>query len=155
MKAITILKRCRAAGNDTRRLEQRIEQRREVLTNISAPQADPIGGSRGTGDPDKTGRILAEIDALERELEARKEAENAEKVAACTLLDMVPELEGKVLYDYYVRRWDTPKIASKEKYTAGYVRKTKRNAEQLLEMISPERVGSTLPAWYLREKGGD
>ena len=53
-----------------------------------------------------------------------------------------------------MKRWDTPEIARKEKYTAGYVRKTKRNGEQLLEMLSPERVDSVLPAWYLREKGG-
>lgn len=154
MNAMTILKRCRAAKNDIGRLLQRIEQRRDVLDSLSAPQADPNGGSRGTGDKDKIGKILADIDELEREVEARKEAEKAEKTAALTLLDMVPELEGRVLYDYYVKRWDTPEIARKEKYTAGYVRKTKRNGEQLLEMLSPERVDSVLPAWYLREKGG-
>ena len=154
MNAMIILKRCRAAKNDIGRLLQRIEQRRDVLDSLSAPQADPNGGSRGTGDKDKIGKILADIDELEREVEARKEAEKAEKTAALTLLDMVPDLEGRVLYDYYVKRWDTPEIARKEKYTAGYVRKTKRNGEQLLEMLSPERVDSVLPAWYLREKGG-
>ena len=154
MNAMTILKRCRAAKNDIGRLLQRIEQRRDVLDSLSAPQADPNGGSRGTGDKDKIGKILADIDELEREVEARKEAEKAEKTAALTLLDMVPDLEGRVLYDYYVKRWDTPEIARKEKYTAGYVRKTKRNGEQLLEMLSPERVDSVLQAWYLREKGG-
>ena len=155
MNAMTILKRCRAAKNDIGRLLQRIEQRRDVLDSLSAPQADPNGGSRGTGDKDKIGKILADIDELEREVEARKEAEKAEKTAALTLLDMVPDLEGRVLYDYYVKRWDTPEIARKEKYTAGYVRKTKRNAEQLLEMLDPDRVRGTLPAWYLREKGGE
>ena len=154
MNAMTILKRCRTAKSDIGRLLQRIEQRREVLDSLSAPQADPNGGSRGTGDRDKIGKILADIDELEREIEARKEEEKAEKTAALTLLDMVPDLEGRVLYDYYVRRWDTPEIARKEKYTAGYVRKTKRNGEQLLEMLSPERVDGVLPAWYLREKGG-
>ena len=58
---------------------QRIEQRRDVLDSLSAPQADPNGGSRGTGDKDKIGKILADIDELEREVEARKEAEKAEK----------------------------------------------------------------------------
>ena len=154
MNAMTILKRCRTAKSDIGRLLQRIEQRREVLDSLSAPQADPNGGSRGTGDKDRIGKIEAEIDALERQKKAREEAYEAEKVAVCTLMDMVPELEGKVLHDYYVKRWDTPEIARKEKYTAGYVRKTKRNAEQLLEMLEPGRVQATLPAWYLREKGG-
>ena len=154
MKAITIMKRCRAAKNDIDRLQQRIDQWHDVLTSLSAPQADPNGGSRGSGDKDKTGRIYAEIDALEREKTARQEAAEAERVATRALMDMVPDLEGKILFDYYARGWDTPKIAREEKYTAGYVRKTKRAAEQLLDMLDPVRVDSTLPAWYLREKGG-
>jgi len=154
MKAITILKRCRAARNDIDRLQQRIDQWRDVLTSLSAPQADPNGGSRGSGDKDKTGRIYAEIDALEREKAVRQDRAEAERVATRALMDMVPDLEGKILFDYYARGWDTPKIAKAEKYTAGYVRKTKRAAEQLLEMLDPDRVDETLPAWYLREKGG-
>ena len=154
MKAITILKRCRAARMDIERLQQRIDQWHDVLTSLSAPQADPNGGSRGSGDKDKTGRIWAEIDALEREKTARQERAEVERVATRALMDMVPDLEGKILFDYYARGWDTPKIAREEKYTAGYVRKTKRSAEQLLEMLDPVRVDGTLPAWYLREKGG-
>ncbi len=155
MNAITILKRCRAAEGDIERLQQRIEQRWDVLNSLSAPQADPNGGSRGSGDKDKTGRILAEIDELEREMASRKEAYEAEKVAALALMDMVPDLEGKILFGYYVKRMDTTGIARKEKYTAGYVRKTKRNAEQLLDMLETEKVTSTLPAWYLKQKGGE
>lgn len=154
MKAIIILKRCRAARNDIERLQQRIDQWQDVLTSLSAPQADPNGGSRGSGDKDKTGRIYAEIDALEREKTARQERAEVEKMATRALMDMVPDLEGKILFDYYARGWDTPKIAREEKYTAGYVRKTKRAAEQLLDMLDPVWVDSTLPAWYLREKGG-
>ena len=155
MKAMEILKRCRAAKSEIDRIRQRIEQWKEVLGSLSAPQADPNGGSRGTGDRDKIGRILADIDQLEREIEARKEAEQAEKVSVCALMEQLPDLEGRVLYDYYVKRWDTGEIARKEKYTAGYVRKAKRTGEQLLEMINPEAVDRTLPAWYLREKGGE
>lgn len=155
MNAMTIMKRCRAAKSDVERLKQRIEQRRDVLNSLSAPQADPNGGSRGSGDKDKIGRILAEIDELEREKDARQEEGEVERVAACALMDMVPDLEGKILFGYYVKRLDTTTIARKEKYTMGYVRKVKRAAEQLLEMIGPERVDGTLPAWYLKEKGGE
>jgi hypothetical protein len=155
MNAMIILKRCREARGDIGRIQQRIAQRRDVLNSLSAPQADPNGGSRGTGDRDKIGRILADIDELEREMAARIEAENVEKVASCTLVDMLPGLEGRILYDYYVKGMDTPEIARKEKYTAGYVRRTKRNAEQLLEMLGTDRVHDSLPQWYLREKGGE
>lgn len=154
MNAMTIMRRCREARNDVERLQQRIDQRRDVLNSLSAPQADPNGGSRGSGDKDKIGRILAEIDELERKRDARWEEEEAEKVATCALVDMVPELEGKILFLYYVKRIDTTAIAKREKYTTGYVRKTKRSAEQLLEMINPERVDSTLPDWYLKKEGG-
>ena len=152
MNAMTILNRCRAARNEIARLKQRIEQRYEILDGLSAPQADPIGGSHGSTDPDKIGRILADIDQLKREMKAREEAQMAEKASAVALLDMVPELESKVLYAYYVQGKDTTAIARKEKYQASYLRKVKRNAEQLLEMLSPDRVTGTLPAWYLRER---
>lgn len=154
MNAMTILKRCLAAESDIERLQQRIAQRRDVLASLSAPQADPNGGSRGSGDRDKTGRILAEIDELEREMEARKEAYEVEKVAACALMDMVPDKEGRILFLYYVKHIDTGAIARKEKYQVSYVRRMKRDAEKLIEMLSGEKVNATLPPWYLKEKGG-
>lgn len=155
MKALTILKRCRAARVDIGRLQQRIDQRRDVLTGIGAPTADPIGGGHGTGDTDKTGRILADIDLLERQIAARKEALEAERVSACALLDMVPGLESKVLYKYYVKGMNTTQIAMAEKYTETYVRKRKRAGEKMLGELPPEQVAGTLPPWYLKEKGGD
>lgn len=155
MNAMTILKRCRAAEGDIERLQQRIDQRHDVLDSLSAPQADPNGGSRGSADKDKMGRIWGEIDELERELEARKEAYAAEKCAAVALTDMVPDLESKILFAYYVKRMDTTAIARKEKYQTSYVRRVKRDAEKLIEMLNPERVDGTLPAWYLKEKGGE
>lgn len=155
MNAMTILKRCREAKSDIERLEQRKDQWQDVLSSMSAPQADPNGGSHGTGDKDKIGRIYADIDELERKIEARKNAAEAEKVSATVLLGMVPDLEGKILFGYYVKRMDTTAVAKKEKYQTSYVRRLKRSAERLMEMISPERVNSTLPAWYLREKGGE
>ena len=60
-----------------------------------------------------------------------------------------------MLYDYYVKHMDTPGIARREKYTPGYIRKTKRNAENLLSMLGQDRVNGTLPAWYIKEKGED
>ena len=153
MNAMTVLRRCRAAENEIGQIQQRIDRRREILDGLSAPAADPNGGSRGGGDPDKIGRVMAEVDEMEREIAARREAWMAEKAASLALTEMVPDTEGKVLYDYYVLRLDTPEIARKEKYVAGYVRKVKRSGEQLLAMISPARVKSVLPEWYIREKG--
>ena len=123
MDAITILKRCRGAEEDLERLRQRLQQRHEILTAIGAPQPDPIGGGRGSVDPDKYGRIMADIDQLERQMQSRQEDYRAEAAAAAALMDLVPDLEGKVLYSYYVRRMSVPAIAKKESYQPGYLRK--------------------------------
>lgn len=156
MDAMMILKRCRTAGNDIARIEMRIRQRWEILTAIGAPQADPNGGGRRSGgDADRNGRVMADIDLLERQKQARQEEYEAEKVAALALLDMVPELENEVLFLYYLKGKDTTEIARKKNYTAGYVRKTKRNGEMLLGMLAQERVDGTLPDWYLKRRGDE
>lgn len=157
MKAIIILNRCRAAERDLATIQEKIDRRRERLDDTSAPQVDPNGGSRGSGDKDKTGRLMGEIDALERQKQAREDAKNAEEVAAFALVDRLPDLEGKVIYKYYVKRMDTTAIAKdpkdpRNRYTAGYIRKVKRNAEQLLDMMDPEQVAALLPPWYVQRE---
>lgn len=154
MEAITIFKRCRAAAGDIRRLQQRIQQRRAALTSITSPQADPNGGSKGSTDPDKYGKLLADIDALERDLEARKQARTCEIAAACVLLDKLPETESGVLHGYYIAQETTAIIAVRLKYQDSYIRKVKRNAEKMLGDIPPEQVAAALPPWYLKEYGG-
>ena len=155
MKALEILKRCRAAKDDIEQLDQRIRQRWDVLTSLGAPQADPNGGSRGRGDMDKYGRIYGDIDELERQKEARKDAWRAEASAAPKILeDCLPSLEGEILHNYYVKRMNTTEIARAKKYTVGYVRKVKRAAENLLDMLSEEKVNQYLPDWYVREGKG-
>ena len=157
MKANIILNRCRAAEEDIRKINEKIKRRREQLDDTSAPQVDPNGGSHGSGDKDKTGRLMAEIDALERQLQTRKDAKNAEEVAVIALVDRLPDLEGVVIYKYYVKRMDTTAIAKdkedpENRYTAGYIRKVKRNAEQLLDMMEPDQVNALLPPWYIQGK---
>lgn len=153
MEAITILQRCRMAACDIQRLDQRIQQRREALYSISAPQADPNGGSRSHGEQDKTGKLLADIDALEKRREARTQAYAVELASACVLLDKLPELESKVLHAYYVKREKTPGIARRLRYQESYIRKVKRNGESLLREMSEEQVAETLPGWYARGEG--
>ena len=154
MDAMTILRRCREAAHDIERLAQLIAQRRGVLDGLSGPQMDPNGGGRGSQDPDKVGRIVADIDELERKKQRREEEQEVEKVAASAMMDLVPILEGKVLYAYYVNGMTTGEIARKEKYQAGYLRKVKRNGEELLRMLSEEKIATMVPGWYLRERSG-
>lgn len=154
MDAITIFKRVRAADEEISRLERQKRQRWDALTSLSAPQADPNGGSHGSRDPDKNGRIMADIDQLERKIRARKDRKEAETVAAQLLVDMLPDLEGEILHKYYIMKKGTTEIAREASYTPGYVRRIKRQGEQLLGILTPERVAGTLPAWYLRDSDG-
>lgn len=152
MNAMTILQRCRDAEEDQKEIQESIDKRRELLTSLSAPQADPNGGSRGSGDQDKIGRILAEIDQLERQLKRREEELSAEKVAACVLTDAMGGLGGSVLYDYYVRKMSTTQIARKRKYSESYIRNTKSDAERTARMTTGEDVEKALPAWYIKRR---
>lgn len=149
MDAMTILKRCRAAERDIERLEQLIAQRRAVLDGLSGPQLDPNGGGRGGQDPDKTGRIVADIDELERKKQQREEEHEVEKVAVTAMMDWLPIMEGKVIFGYYVDGLTTAEISKKEKYTMGYVRKAKRRGEELLGMVYEEKISELVPRWYL------
>jgi hypothetical protein len=150
MEAMTILRRCRRSAEDIERLENQIWRRRDAIGS-QAPQMDPNGGSRGTGDPDKIGWMVADLADVERKLEERKEEAAVETASSCALLDMLPDLESDILYRYYVKRMTVPQIAHAKKYQDGYLRKRKRAGEELLGLISAERVRGTLPRWYLEK----
>lgn len=151
MKAITILARCRNADSEIRRIKQRIEQRREAAESVT-PRMDAIGGGRGTSEPDKIAAFVAAIDELERRLEAREQARRVEVVAACVLLETLPETESAVLHQYYIQHQKVPGIARKLGYTEGYIRKLKAQAERMLDEVPEARVVQALPAWYMREQ---
>ncbi|MBR2664831.1 MAG: hypothetical protein IKE25_14050 [Clostridia bacterium] len=150
MEAIIILRRCRNAANDIRKLERRIQLRRDAMLSVT-PRLDPNGGSRGGGDPDLIGRILADIDDLERSMDARRKAEAVEICAVCIMLDRLTAMESQVLYGYYVRRESSGEIAKRLNYTAGYIRKIKADGERQLRGIAGAAVDALLPEWY-REK---
>ena len=155
LKAITVLKRCRASADELERLETQIWQRRDAMSSLRSPQPDPDGGSHGTGDPDKIGRLIGDIDDLERRADQRRQDQAVETAASCALLDMLPDLESRVLYGYYVKRQTTAQVARQQKYQEAYVRKVKRRAEAALALLSEERVRSTLPRWYLEREEGE
>lgn len=155
MDAMTIFERCRSAAGEIRRLNQRIQQRREAMKSAPAPQPDPSGGSRTRAATDRTGKMVADIDALERQLEARKQARGAELAAACALLDDLPELESSVLYGYYIGMESAASMARRMKYQDSYIRKVRRNGEKLLNELSGDQVAAVLPTWYMHRYGGD
>ena len=156
MQAMVILKRCRDAKKEISRLNLRIQQREELAGSIGAPALDPNRvGRSGGGDPDKNGRLAAEIVDLKEELRRRRERKAVEEASSCALVDFAPELESKVLYGYYVLRQSTEDIAVAEKYQPGYIRRIKRQGEEIMRLLDPGKVASTLPKWYLEEFGDE
>lgn len=151
MKAITILKRCRDAEQDMRRIRQRIQQRREAAESVTQ-RVDAIGGGRGTAEPDKIAAFVAAITELDADLKAREQARRVEVAAACVLLDCLPENESAVLHQFYIKHLTIPAIAHKLGFTEGYIRKLKMTGEHLMDELPRETVLSALPGWYLRER---
>ena len=148
MKAMVILRRCRTAGEEIERIEEKIRQRIAAAGSMGSP----LDGNRGRGGPsDKTGRLAAEIADLKTAKERREFARSAEIAAAVTLLDCVPIRESKVLHAYWIEGKSTGEIARAKHYSGAYVRKTKRDGEMLLEMLDEEKVAGMLPKWYLEE----
>ena len=72
--------------------------------------------------------------------------------AACVLLDALPEGESSVLHAYYVKRLKMPAIAKRMGYTEGYIRKLKKEGENLMDALPADTVAACLPAWYIRER---
>ena len=154
MEAMEILRRCREASGEIARLRVRIQQRRDAMTSIGAAPPDDKGGSRARGDPDRIGRLVAEVDALEKAIEGREQEYAVETAAACVLLDTLPELDSRVLHAYYVKRESVTVIARRLKYQDGYLRKVKSRGEKALTALPGETVTAALPAWYIKKHGG-
>lgn len=148
MNAVDILKHCRTAKREIEDIQEQINRKREILTALPTLKTDDTGGGHGTKEQDRTGRILADIDLLEREIQTREAERNAESIAAVTFLDRLPTIESKILYEYYIKMRSTEEIAAKNNYTGGYVRKSKRAAEKKLEFIRFEDIKYLFPEWY-------
>jgi len=149
MRAITILTRCRNAEGDLRRIQQRIDRRREAAEGMT-PRMDKGGGMRGTSEPDRFSAMMADIGEIEAELEERGQAHSIEVAAVCVLLDSLPESEGAVLHQSYIKRQPIRAIAHKMRYSESNIRRLRADGESLVKAIPEESVVAALPTWYLK-----
>lgn len=151
LTGMVILQRCREADEDIALIDARIRRQRETMEAMGGMRMDAVGGGKGTPDPDRMGRMMAKLDGIEREKERRERERDAEIYSAGLLVDMLPNLEGEILHQYYVMGLSTGQIGRKMGYTGSYVRKKKTDGEAVMEqIISPERAAGTLPEWYVR-----
>lgn len=146
MDAMTIFRRCREAGADIEALEARIRQRREALTQVTQA-LDSTGGGRSPAG-DRMGTVVAAIADISARIEDRKQRQSVEIAAACVLMDMLEEKYSNVLHLYYVKGLTVRAVAKRLRYSEGYTRKLKRDAEDAARAISPEMVRECVPDWY-------
>lgn len=146
MDAMTVLRRCRASGADLEALDVRIRQRRDAVTTITV-SLDRAGG-RGPAS-DRMASAAAEIADMERQQRDRRERQAVELVAVSLLAERLPPVQGQVVYLYYGKAMTLRAVAKRVRYTEGYVRKLRREAEEELRRVPHEEVDELLPAWYV------
>ena len=146
MDAMTIFRRCRDARGDIEALEERIRQRRDALTQVTQAM-DATGGGHGSPS-DRMGTVVAAIADLSAQADARRQRQSVEIAAACVLCDMLDEKYSRVLHLYYVNGMTVRAVAKKLKYSEGYIRKLKRDAEDAVRGIDPDTVRGCVPEWY-------
>ena len=152
MNAIEILNRCRDAQRDIKRLDERLARLRECASS-STSCMDRIGG-RSSGVGDKVSTFAVDIADIEDQIAKRKRAYEAEMLAACKIVDMLPESECVVLYRYYVQGQTQGGIAAALNYSVSYVKRKKQDGLKLAEQIAPAAVDALLPAWYVKAERG-
>lgn len=145
MDAMTIFRRCREAKTDIEALEMRIRQRRDALTQVTQAMGD--GGGRGSPS-DRMGTVVAAIADMSAQIEQRQQRQSVEIAAACVLLDMLEEKYSRVLHLYYVKGLTVRAVAKRLKYSEGYMRKLKRDAEDAAMEIDQDTVRGCVPEWY-------
>ena len=147
MNAIDILSRCRDAKFDIERITGRIVRLRECANGCTTRMSQ-TGHTSGTAGGDKLAAFVAEIDECEHALAQRRREHECEMLAACKLVDRLPEAECGVLYRYYVNGQTVGCIARAMSYTPSYVKKKKADGVRLLDRVPQAEVMALLPAWY-------
>ena len=76
-----------------------------------------------------------------------------ELMATSALSDRLsPSVLGQIIFLYYGKALTVRAVAKRVKYTEGYVRRLRRDAEDQLKALPAEDVDELLPPWYLDEQ---
>ena len=148
MDAMTILKRCRASGAELVELDARIRQRRDAATMISAVISGEPGHAPGGLASDKIAAAAAAVADLEARAQQRRERQAVELAAVSALAERLEGVQGRIVYLYYGKALTVRAVAKRVKYTEGYVRRLRREAEDRLRQVPAEEVDELLPPWY-------
>lgn len=132
MNALEILNRCRDGIQEVERLEQR---ERRLVSSSASPAM-----------------IGHDLDACRAALARRRRSLDAERLAACRIVDMLPDPQCGILYRYFVGGQSQGGIVEALHVTVGYYKRKKRDGLIMAERIDPAAVEQLLPGWYLEGK---
>lgn len=131
MKGTDVLERCRSGDADVQRLRMRIARLERCGADPSMTEVD--------------------IEACRRELDKRERQLDAERLAACRIVNMLPGMECSILFRYYVSGQSQGGITSALHIDAGYYKRKKRDGLAIVRQMDDALVDAQLPEWYLRE----
>lgn len=126
MTTVELLAACRAADNEIKILEQRLDRLRAV--SMAPPEL--LSGGRSTDEMDRMAGRMASVDQLEQAIERRKEDKARQEVACALLIDMALDGERKpgVVFAYYVERKSYKEIAADHHISISRVKNLKLEA---------------------------
>lgn len=128
MKATEILYRCRRGEAEVQQLQRRLTRWQRLDTGEEKTSAD-----------------VADCQAR---LEKRMRELDAEKIAACRIVDMLPDPTCGILYRYFVARQSQDCIVSALHIAVSTYKKHKRVGLEMAEQMDDVLIDSLLPAWY-------
>ena len=146
MNGVDILKRCRSAGEEIRRLTEKWKRLEECATSVSSP-LNSTGGSR-SGVTDRVARFATEIDECRRAIAARRKRFDVELLTSCDLINRLTEPECSVIYRFYIQGQTVAEIAKALKYSEGYVKQVKRRGLDQIGAIPAAEIERMVPDWY-------
>lgn len=131
MDAIEILRRCRSGEEDLQRLRRRLRQLERCGASADAVR-DDLEKCR-----DAVAKRIRELDA--------------ETMAACKIVDALPDPACGILYRYFVARQSQGEITAALHITSGYYKRKKREGLAIVRQMDEKLVDAQLPEWYLCE----
>ena len=132
MTGMDVLRRVRAYEKDIGKLKLHRMCAYELATGATRA-AGASGSSSGSGKSDKPECYSAEVDAVDRAIEARGKMREMEVMEAARLIMALDPAQGQAMYLYYVRGMTVRQTAGQMKTSEGSVRGLMRRGREAME----------------------
>ncbi len=135
MTALEVFERCARADNDIARIEEKIERRRALAMGCTAKPADSQGGGGSKDASMKLVDYMADLEALEDELQKRKNRKAMDIGCAVYLAEQLPDTMGSIMVRCFLCGQVLRDVAGDLGYSMSHIKRMKREAEQACRNI--------------------